>query len=89
MNPLDRMGADLIAVADNGTGINSKNYKYIGLKHHTSKLTEFDDLNSLTSYGFRGEAINALCELSEKVSLTTKQKHQDIGNILNFSRNGE
>ena len=30
------MGADLITVTDNGTGINPNNYKAIGLKHHTS-----------------------------------------------------
>ena len=83
------MGADLITVTDNGTGINPNNYTAIGLKHHTSKLADFDDLNSLHSYGFRGEAINALCELSEDVTLNSKQKNQDIGNNLNFSRSGE
>lgn len=60
------MGAVSIEVCDNGSGIDPSNYANIALKHHTSKLCDFTDLNSVSSFGFRGEALNALCELSGK-----------------------
>ena len=61
---LKEMGSETIEVSDNGSGIDPSNYSNIALKHHTSKLCDFNDLNSVSSFGFRGEALNALCELS-------------------------
>ena len=61
---LKEMGSESIEVSDNGSGIDPSNYANIALKHHTSKLCDFNDLNSVSSFGFRGEALNALCELS-------------------------
>ena len=58
---LKDMGAESIEVVDNGCGIEEKNYESIALKHHTSKIGAFEDLYSVTSFGFRGEALNALC----------------------------
>jgi DNA mismatch repair protein PMS2 len=63
---LKEMGSESIEVSDNGCGIDPSNYANIALKHHTSKLSNFNDLNSVASFGFRGEALNALCELSGK-----------------------
>jgi DNA mismatch repair protein PMS2 len=64
---LKEMGSESIEVSDNGCGIDPSNYASIALKHHTSKLSNFNDLNSVASFGFRGEALNALCELSGKM----------------------
>ena len=64
---LKEMGSESIEVSDNGCGIDPSNYANIALKHHTSKLFNFNDLNSVSSFGFRGEALNALCELSGKL----------------------
>ena len=82
------MGLDLIEVSDNGHGIDPSNYDKIALKHYTSKITNFDDLNILNSFGFRGEALNALCELSEELSVITKQVNQSIGYHLRFGKDG-
>ncbi len=41
------------------------------LKHHTSKLREFSDLTSVSSFGFRGEALSSLCALSH-LSVVTR-----------------
>jgi DNA mismatch repair protein PMS2 len=82
------MGSELISVTDNGAGISPDNYSAVGLKHCTSKIGEFDDLNSLNSFGFRGEALNALCELSGNVNISTKQNLEEIGSQLLFNRRG-
>ena len=81
-------GADWIEVSDNGSGIDPSNYPSIALKHHTSKLAEFADLNNVTSFGFRGEALNALCELSGSFTVTTKQATEQIGTKLIFAKDG-
>jgi len=58
------------------------------LKHHTSKLGSFNDIYSVQTFGFRGEAINALCELSESLSITTKAEGQTTGAVLKFDQFG-
>lgn len=63
-------GLDLIEVQDNGSGVAPANYESIALKHHTSKLSSYEDIGSLETFGFRGEALASLCALST-VSITT------------------
>jgi DNA mismatch repair protein PMS2 len=85
---LKEMGANCIEVSDNGSGIDPSNYSGIAIKHCTSKLNVFEDIYSVSSFGFRGEALNALCELSEKFTVITKQDAQTVGTQLEFDRNG-
>ncbi|CAK7211515.1 ATP-binding mismatch repair protein [Sporothrix bragantina] len=63
-------GLDAIEVQDNGAGIAPHNYASLALKHYTSKLSSFDDLDTLQTFGFRGEALSSLCALS-RFSVTT------------------
>jgi len=78
-------GLGAIEVSDNGAGIHPSNYASLALKHHTSKLATFSDLSSIASFGFRGEALNALCELSASLTVTTKQATEAVGTVLTFS----
>lgn len=85
----DNYGLDRITVQDNGTGIAEANYESIALKHHTSKLSNFDDLSSLQTFGFRGEALSSLCALST-FTLTTAQAHEaPKGRKLEFEVSGK
>lgn len=88
---LKDMGMESIEVTDNGSGIDKANYETLALKHHTSKLNEFTDLENgyVTSFGFRGEALNAVCELSREFTVTTKQENEKVGFALSFQRNGK
>lgn len=85
---LKNMGADLIEVVDNGSGIDPSDYSGIAEKHQTSKLRNFEDLVNVASFGFRGEALNALCELSGKFSVSTKRSVDPVGAALSFDRFG-
>jgi DNA mismatch repair protein PMS2 len=81
-------GLDLIEVQDNGSGISPSNYPSVALKHHTSKLSTYDDLSSLDTFGFRGEALSSLCALS-KFSVTTAQADEaPKGTRLEFNLSG-
>jgi DNA mismatch repair protein MutL len=70
-------GRDLIRVRDDGSGIDPTDLP-VALQHHaTSKLRSFDDLATLRSYGFRGEALASIAAVSdlEIVSRPTGSGH--------------
>jgi DNA mismatch repair protein PMS2 len=85
---LRNMGIDIIEVCDNGSGIDPLNYEGIAMKHHTSKLKDFEDVYSVSTFGFRGEALNSLCELSGAFSVATKQANNAVGSHLQFDQIG-
>ena len=64
-------GLEMISVTDNGRGIEEDDIRTAFLRHATSKISSADDLNSIGSLGFRGEALAAIAAVS-KVRLSTK-----------------
>jgi DNA mismatch repair protein PMS2 len=85
---LKNMGADSIEVADNGKGVNPEDYANIAEKHATSKLEVFEQLAGVQSFGFRGEALNSLCELSARLAVVTKRPIDRAGTLLEFDKLG-
>jgi DNA mismatch repair protein PMS2 len=85
---LRNFGSESIEVCDNGKGISPVDFKNIAEKHATSKLQVFEQINNVKSFGFRGEALNALCELSGRLSVITKRDCDNMGTILEFNRLG-
>ncbi len=57
-------GIDFIEVVDDGCGISKEDLKLCLDKYTTSKITTIDDLYSLNSYGFRGEALSSINSVS-------------------------
>ena len=53
-------GKTEILVSDDGMGIDEKEIELAFLKNATSKIQNFDDLYSIFSYGFRGEALSSI-----------------------------
>uniref|UniRef100_A0A0W0EWG8 Putative DNA mismatch repair protein MutL n=1 Tax=Moniliophthora roreri TaxID=221103 RepID=A0A0W0EWG8_MONRR len=83
-------GLKSIEVVDNGSGIPEKDFDDIGRKHYTSKLSSFEDLTRLTSFGFRGEAISSLCALCEGVTVTTATAEKaPMGTVLDLGKAGD
>eukprot|EP00981_Chlorochromonas_danica_P001200 scaffold262_cov164-Ochromonas_danica.AAC.24 len=95
---LRNYGADSIEVHDNGNGIQPTDFEHLAVKHTTSKLKTFEDLQNgnVLSFGFRGEALNALCELSGKFTVITRHCHHQtsqtspslVGSRLEFDHLG-
>ena len=71
-------GIKYIKVQDNGVGFASDDVEIAFERHATSKIRKEEDLNSVTSMGFRGEALASIAAIS-KVSLISKNKNEDIG----------
>ena len=82
-------GLDSVEVQDNGSGIIHGNYETIALKHYTSKLTSYDDLSSLQTFGFRGEALSSLCALSKFHVTTARADEAPKGTRLDFEMSGK
>ncbi len=76
-------GKSLIRVEDDGTGIAEDDMTILGQRHSTSKLAKAEDLFSINSFGFRGEAISSIAAVSE---LTIKSRTQNSisGTKLSF-----
>ncbi|XP_025259938.1 PMS1 protein homolog 1 isoform X9 [Theropithecus gelada] len=68
---LENYGFDKIEVRDNGEGIKAVDAPVMAMKYYTSKINSHEDLENLTTYGFRGEALGSICCVAE-VLITTR-----------------
>lgn len=73
---LSDAGRTLIQVIDNGSGMSSSDAVLCFERHATSKIASANDLESILSYGFRGEALASIAAVSE-VTLKTRRTQDD------------
>ncbi|MHB1407366.1 MAG: DNA mismatch repair endonuclease MutL [Desulfitobacteriaceae bacterium] len=78
---VERNGVPLIAVSDNGHGIPSAELPLALLRHATSKLTHIEDLNTLRTLGFRGEALPSIASVS-LMEISTRSQNELSGAVL-------
>ena len=66
-------GLSLIRITDNGSGIDKNEVRQAFLRHATSKITKAEDLLTVSSLGFRGEALASIAAVAQ-VEMITKTK---------------
>ncbi len=71
-------GISYMRITDNGCGINEEDVPLAFMRHATSKIINGDDLNSISTLGFRGEALAAISSVA-KVKMLTKTQNADSG----------
>lgn len=80
-------GLNQIKISDNGVGIVAEDLPLAIAPHATSKLTRLDDLSTLTSMGFRGEALASIASIS-RLTLSSKPASQEHAVMLHTDDSG-
>ncbi|XP_049960832.1 PMS1 protein homolog 1-like [Schistocerca serialis cubense] len=84
---LERNGLEKIEIKDNGCGIKPSDVANVCLSSYTSKIQNYSDLGTLSTYGFRGEALSSLCQVSS-ITITTKTASDNIAMTYMISQDG-
>lgn len=77
-------GRTSIQVIDDGEGMTDTDARLAFERHATSKIRKADDLFTLTTMGFRGEALPSIAAVAQ-VTLRTRHRGDDIGTLVNIS----
>lgn len=77
-------GSTYIRITDDGCGIERAEVKKVFVSHATSKISDKDDLNAISTLGFRGEAMASISAVA-KVELLTRSESEELGTRYEIS----
>jgi DNA mismatch repair protein MutL len=85
---IKRAGKSLIQVVDNGAGMSEEDAVICIQKHATSKISTYEDLEEISTLGFRGEALSSIAVVSQ-IEIRTERSNEEIGTMLRLDENGK
>ena len=80
---IDHGGTREIKIIDNGCGIEKEYIREAFMPHATSKIEKAEDLDSIMTLGFRGEALASIASVA-RVSMTTKTRDAELGSHIDI-----
>ena len=75
-----------VQITDNGSGIHAESLPILAKRHTTSKLTKIEDLSSVDTFGFRGEALASLSYVCKPLTIITKTGEDRIAHVCNYEK---
>lgn len=81
-------GTALVQVSDDGVGMDEEDAAVSFLRHATSKIASYEELEAIATYGFRGEALASIAAVA-RVTLTTRRRDQDAAVVVSMDGGGE
>jgi DNA mismatch repair protein MutL len=84
---IEEGGIDKIVVSDNGSGISREDCEVCLQRYSTSKVSTKEDIDAISTYGFRGEALASISAVAD-IRITSQTKDEDVGTLI-VSRVGE
>jgi DNA mismatch repair protein MutL len=82
-----RAGKNYIQVIDDGEGMSESDAVLSIHKHATSKIFSYEDLESIKTLGFRGEALSAISAVSQ-IEIRTETSADEIGTLIKYDETG-
>ena len=84
---IKRAGKILIRVIDDGNGMSEEDAILCIQKHATSKISTYDDLESISTLGFRGEALSSIAAVSQ-LEIKTETRESEVGTLIRIDEPG-
>lgn len=85
---IKQAGKSLIQVCDNGSGMTEEEAVLSIRKHATSKITSIEDLESINTLGFRGEALSSIAAVCQ-LEIKTKTADEETGTLIKIENENE
>ncbi|MCP4704869.1 MAG: DNA mismatch repair endonuclease MutL [candidate division Zixibacteria bacterium] len=79
---VEKSGLKSITIVDDGCGIDAEQIEIAFSRHATSKIRDFDDLESLLSFGFRGEALPSIGSVSKTRMVSRTSEADDARELI-------